>query len=75
MLHKVQTSSWAQRAPGKRRQQVMPAMTAEMRWFRSPNEGFVSFNVRKQMSYRASLSATRQHMLMRVHDGQWPDEA
>ena len=51
--------------PGNRRQQVMPDMTAEMRWFRSPNVGVVSFRVRKQMSYSASLSRTwnrtRQH--------------
>ncbi|GIL49329.1 hypothetical protein Vafri_5709 [Volvox africanus] len=44
--------------PGKRRQQVMPDITAEMRWLRSPNVGVVSFRVRKQMSYRASLSRT-----------------
>ena len=43
-------------APGKRRQQVTPDMTAEMRWFRSPKEGLVSFRVLKQMSYSASLS-------------------
>ena len=42
--------------PGKRRQQVMPDMTAEMRWFRSPKVGVVSLRVRKQMSYSASLS-------------------
>ena len=29
-------------APGKRRQQVTPAMTAEMRWLRSLKEGLVS---------------------------------
>ena len=28
--------------PGKRRQQVTPAMTAEIRWFRSLKEGLVS---------------------------------
>merc|ERR1712093_311842 len=44
--------------PGKRRQQVMPDMTAEMRWFRSPKVGVVSLRVRKQMSYSASLSRT-----------------
>lgn len=44
--------------PGKRRQQVMPDMTAEMRWLRSPKVGVVSFRVRKQMSYNASLSRT-----------------
>ena len=42
--------------PGKRRQQVTPDMTAEMRWFKSPNVGVVSLSVRKQMSYSASLS-------------------
>ena len=31
-------------------------MTALMRWFRSPKVGVVSFRVRKQMSYSASLS-------------------
>ena len=36
----------------------MPDMTAEMRWFRSPKVGLVSFSVRKQMSYSASLSST-----------------
>jgi len=45
-------------APGKRRQQVTPDMTAEMRWLRSPNVGVVSLSVRKQMSYSASLSST-----------------
>ncbi len=44
--------------PGNRRQQVMPDMTAEMRWFRSPKVGLVSFSVRKQISYNASLSST-----------------
>ena len=34
----------------------MPDITAEMRWFRSPKVGVVNFRVRKQMSYRASLS-------------------
>ena len=33
-------------------------MTAEMRWLRSPKVGVVSFRVRKQMSYSASLSST-----------------
>ncbi len=45
-------------APGKRRQQVTPDMTAEMRWLRSPKVGVVSLSVRKQMSYSASLSST-----------------
>ncbi|KPI82472.1 hypothetical protein ABL78_8519 [Leptomonas seymouri] len=42
--------------PGKRRQHVTPDITAATRWFRSPNVGVVSFSVRKQISYRASLS-------------------
>ena len=33
-------------------------MTALIRWFRSPKVGVVSFRVRKQMSYSASLSST-----------------
>ncbi len=37
---------------------MTPDMTAEMRWFRSPNVGVVSFSVLKQMSYSASLSST-----------------
>merc|ERR1719240_950325 len=44
--------------PGKRRQQVTPDMTAEIKWLRSPKVGVVSLRVRKQMSYRASLSRT-----------------
>jgi len=42
--------------PGKRRQVVTPDMVTETRWLRSPYVGVVSFSVRKQMSYRASLS-------------------
>ena len=42
--------------PGKRRQHVIPDITAEIRWFKSPKVGVVSFSVRKQMSYSASLS-------------------
>ena len=34
----------------------MPDITAEIRWFRSPKVGVVNFKVRKQMSYKASLS-------------------
>lgn len=34
----------------------MPDITAEMRWFKSPKVGVVSFRVRKQISYKASLS-------------------
>ena len=34
----------------------MPDITAEMRWFRSPKVEVVSFRVRKQISYKASLS-------------------
>ena len=52
-------------SPGKRRQQVTPDMTAEMRWLRSPKEGVVSFRVRKQMSYSASLSRICKHTLSR----------
>jgi hypothetical protein len=42
--------------PGKRRQHVVADMTAATRWLRSPKVGVVSLRVRKQMSYRASLS-------------------
>merc|ERR1719174_2679357 len=42
--------------PGKRRQHVTPLKPALTRWFKSPYVGVVSFKVRKQMSYRASLS-------------------
>ena len=42
--------------PGKRKQQVTPLMAADTKWFRSPYVGVVSFNVRKQISYNASLS-------------------
>merc|ERR1712139_56375 len=42
--------------PGKRRQHVTPDRPADTRWFKSPYVGVVSFNVRKQMSYKASLS-------------------
>merc|ERR1711988_306909 len=45
--------------PGKRRQQVVADMTAATRWLRSPKVGVVSLSVRKQMSYRASLSRRR----------------
>ena len=31
-------------------------MVTETRWFKSPYVGVVNFSVRKQMSYRASLS-------------------
>merc|ERR1719428_2114279 len=43
--------------PGKRRHVVTPLMAAETRWFKSPYVGVVSFRVRKQMSYKASLSS------------------
>merc|ERR1719164_137787 len=46
--------------PGKRSEQVTPDMTADTRWFKSPKVGVVSLRVRKQMSYRASLS-TQKH--------------
>merc|ERR1719174_3100716 len=39
-----------------RMQQVTADMAADTRWFRSPYVGVVSFSVRKQISYRASLS-------------------
>merc|ERR1719199_2423960 len=42
--------------PGNRRQHVTPDRPAETKWFKSPYVGVVSFNVRKQMSYKASLS-------------------
>merc|ERR1719482_933697 len=42
--------------PGKRRQHVTPDRPAETKWFRSPYVGVVSLSVRKQMSYKASLS-------------------
>ena len=34
--------SFRKTVPGKRRQQVTPAMTAEMRWLRSLKEGLVN---------------------------------
>merc|ERR1719352_2234858 len=46
--------------PGKRSEHVTPDMTADTRWFKSPNVGVVSLRVRKQMSYSASLS-TQKH--------------
>merc|ERR1712098_403773 len=42
--------------PGNLRSQVQPERPAETKWFRSPYVGVVSFSVRKQMSYKASLS-------------------
>merc|ERR1719408_345305 len=42
--------------PGKRRQHVTPDRPALTKWFRSPYVGVVSLSVRKQMSYKASLS-------------------
>ncbi|KAE9524258.1 hypothetical protein AGLY_015297 [Aphis glycines] len=42
--------------PGNRKHVVTPHMTVDTRWFRSPYVGVVSFSVRKQMSYSASLS-------------------
>merc|ERR1719460_3562156 len=42
--------------PGKRKQHVTPDRPALTKWFRSPYVGVVSFNVRKQISYKASLS-------------------
>merc|ERR1719164_292418 len=46
--------------PGKRRQQVTPLMAALTRWLRSPYVGVVNLRVRKQISYKASLSK-RKH--------------
>ena len=34
-------------------------MAADTRWFKSPYVGVVSLSVRKQMSYRASLSSEK----------------
>mmetsp|Transcript_110201 Transcript_110201/g.206573 ORF Transcript_110201/g.206573 Transcript_110201/m.206573 type:complete len:225 (-) Transcript_110201:649-1323(-) len=45
--------------PGKRRQVVTPDIAADTRWLRSPYVGVVSFKVRKQMSYNASLSSKK----------------
>merc|ERR1712098_661603 len=42
--------------PGNRSPQVHPDNPAETKWLRSPYVGVVSFKVRKQMSYSASLS-------------------
>merc|ERR1712098_490280 len=42
--------------PGNLRPQVQPERPAETKWLRSPYVGVVSFSVRKQMSYKASLS-------------------
>merc|ERR1719199_46663 len=42
--------------PGKRKQHVTPDRPALTKWFRSPYVGVVSFKVRKQISYKASLS-------------------
>merc|ERR1711939_650978 len=57
--------------PGKRRQQVTPDMQAEQRWLRSPYVGVVSLRVRKQMSYRASLS---RHMHSSAFSTSWCTE-
>ena len=42
--------------PGNLRLVVTPDMVSETRWFKSPYVGVASLSVRKQMSYRASLS-------------------
>merc|ERR1719378_142202 len=39
---------------------VMPDRPADTRWLRSPYVGVVSFKVRKQMSYKASLSRAKE---------------
>merc|ERR1719473_1870291 len=49
--------------PGKRRQHVTQDRPADTRWFKSPYVGVVSFSVRKQMSYRASLSRQKDSSL------------
>merc|ERR1712118_331215 len=43
----------------KWRRQVTPLIAALTRWLRSPYVGVVSFSVRKQMSYKASLSSKK----------------
>merc|ERR1712178_502574 len=45
--------------PGNRRHVVTPLIAALTKWFRSPYVGVVSFKVRKQMSYNASLSSKK----------------
>merc|ERR1719305_1261156 len=42
--------------PGNRKQHVTPERPALTRWFKSPYVGVVNFKVRKQISYKASLS-------------------
>merc|ERR1719191_2248152 len=54
--------------PGKRRQAVTPDIQAEHKWLRSPYVGVVSLRVRKQMSYRASLS---RHMHSSAFSTSW----
>merc|ERR1711959_385647 len=58
--------------PGNRRQHVTPDMQAEQRWLRSPYVGVVSFSVRKQISYRASLS---RHMHSSAFSTSWCTES
>jgi hypothetical protein len=48
MAHTLRRSQLS--CPGKRRQEVVPQMAAETKWFRSPYVGVVNFSVRKQMS-------------------------
>lgn len=55
LICRVQSTSLLT-CPGKRRQVVTPLIVADTRWFKSPYVGVVSLSVRKQMSYRASLS-------------------
>jgi len=43
-------------------------MTAETKWFKSPKVGVVSFKVRKQISYKASLS---MHMVSSEFSTNW----
>lgn len=42
--------------PGNRKQVVTPEIVADTMWFKSPYVGVLSFNTRKQISYKASLS-------------------
>merc|ERR1719478_908068 len=45
--------------PGNRKQHVTPERPALTKWFKSPYVGVVNFKVRKQMSYKASLSSKK----------------
>jgi hypothetical protein len=58
--------------PGKRRQHVIPDITALTKWFKSPYVGVVSLSVRKQISYKASLS---MHMTSSAFSTSWWTES